>query len=226
VQWEELTEDVQFKNWGTIPGSRELSDKERESIGKSILRQTRLAPIPTPYQAGNDGKTAELQYTLFLDAHHLSPHAPESVIAVSGLENGWARLIYGEIEKGTYHLLWESPLFSSVRLKLGYTDIDADGKKEILIATTSGPRLENKVLSIFDKSGQELTRQPDDCELAYLLQPNEATCPIVAASIELIDGRNGRKNILAKGSTDLGTADVTYQLQKGGYVPEVKRKDQ
>lgn len=224
VQWEELTEEIKFKNWGTIPGSRMLSEKERESIGKSILNQTRLAPIPMPYQAGKDGKTAELQYTFFMDAHHLSPHAPESVIVVSGLENGWARLIYGEMEKGAYHVVWESPLFSSVELKIGYTDVDADGTAEILIATTSGPRLENRVLSIFDKNGHELTRQLDDCEMIHLLQPNEATCPIVGTSIELVNGRNGRKNILSRGSQEQGTADVTYQLQKGTYIPEGNQK--
>jgi len=224
AQWEYLSVDVRFE---TVADSRLLSDAERQIIGRAILGVTRLSPVPTPYLPGKDGETAELQYKIFLSGHHLGKKGPESIIAISGLEDGWARIVYGEIEAGKYHPLWESPLFESVRLKIGYSDVDGDGTEEILISSRSGSRLETMLLTVFDKNGHELTRQADDCEMFYLLQPDEATCPIGGLGVELIDAGNGRKNILARGSAASGTVDVVYELKNGVYrlgAPAMKNK--
>ena len=46
--------------------------------------------------------------------------------------------MYGERRVDGYHPLWDSPLFNSWMLKLGFSDLDGDDILEILLSAAGG----------------------------------------------------------------------------------------
>lgn len=218
--WSYLSEETEAECWGAIPGSRQLDEKQRESVAQQIIQNTRPVPIATPRESGPDGETGEIKYHVYLDAHHLSSRIPESIIAIVGDINGPSRLVYGELRSGRYQILWESALFSGMHLKLGYADVNGDGVEEILLGSTFGWRGEGELLIILDRKGVELTRNNDDCNPPLDYSEEESTCPIKGASISLEDGVGKMKDIVVKGSTESDTQDARYRLKGGIYKPK------
>jgi len=220
AHWDAISLTLKVLNWSGVPGSRTLSDAELSTIARTIERQARTPPVATPYRVGPDGKSVSEEVLLLVDAHPLADRR-ESVVALWGQNFGDRRLVYGELEEGEYRPLWDSPLFKSLGLRLGYDDVDGDGTTEIVLA---GAFARDQVLvAVFDRKGHELTRQADCGIDSPGYDKDSGVCPVIGASVDFDDGKGGSKDLVverwysARGSDrDRG---VRFRLVDGRYVP-------
>lgn len=234
-RWKRLSIVPKAQNWRAMPGSRGLSDEEREAISNVILREARTVPLVTPMAPGRDGETATIEVMLWLDSHRLAPGSAESVVGILGESGGAGRLIYGEMREGKYEILWDSPLFSTGFLGLSYQDMDGDGTEEIVVGADEvmggGP---NKMgqLSVWDRKGREITRQ-EPCEISLLsgYTKEGAACPIQGTWMEIDPREGGKSDILVRGRPgwyeDVDSQKVfRYRLLNGRYVvaPDAHKK--
>lgn len=227
--WKKLLIGTEVKNWDGVPDSRNLSPDEQAAISGVILSEARTTPLVAPSMPGSDGETAAIEVRLWLDAHRLAgATGVEAVIGILGEPNGSGRLIYGELRKGRYECLWDSPLFDAYSLQIGYRDMDGDGIQEILLSSqrvslsTHTPT--RTMLTIFDRQGHELTRQ-EGCvsELRSGYTEEGGACPIEAESIEFDPRPDGKRDILVSGRIgdppEVSSEKVfRYSLVNGRYV--------
>ncbi len=222
-RWKRVRLVPTVTNWDSIPGSRNLTAVEQEEVGSAVFNQARSVPLVVSYDPGPDGESVEVPYDLILDVHRLTPSGNESVIAILGQRNSAGRLVYGELEDGAYKPLWDSPLFSTRGLQIGYEDVDGDGTKEILVTSDYGMRRSMLMLTIFGVAGEELTRQAP-CEFDVPADEVGVVCPITADEINL-EPSDGRKDIIVKGRIEdvagpLPYSTYRYRLVNGRYVAE------
>jgi len=85
IRWHKLNDiDVNVQDYDPAPqGSRPLSASEREEIAGTILRDALTPPLSTPLDANAGEDTANIELSLLLDVHHLSPKV-ESVVGILG----------------------------------------------------------------------------------------------------------------------------------------------
>jgi hypothetical protein len=190
-----MTDVVDFEP--LINGSRKLTNQERTAVAAVILDQARSTPLLPPTKPDPGSETATLHQLLILDAHRLNP-TTESVIAILGQQLGDKRVIYGELRDGKYQILWDSPLLPGGIPGLGYRDVDGDGTEEISLRGSLPGQRSYDTLVIFDKLGNELTKQSQDCEFARGGDTSGTACPIVAYSWTFEESQNGRFEILAR----------------------------
>jgi len=151
--------------------------------------------VATPYRVGPDGKSVSEEVLLLVDAHPLADRR-EGVVALWGQNFGDRRLVYGELEEGEYRPLWDSPLFKSLGLRLGYDDVDGDGTTEIVLA---GAFARDQVLvAVFDRKGHELTRQADCGIDSPGYDKDSGVCPVIGASVDFDDGKGGSKDLVVE----------------------------
>ncbi len=210
--WKELKISTRVETIADKSTSARLNEIEINQYGKQIRLQTRSAPVVTPLVAGPDHVTAEIAYVIALARHRLGPSLPEAIVALAG-GNLSKRLIYGEIHDGLLQIRWESPVLHGGGTKLEYVDVNADGVEEIIVKSTTGSRPISTEISIFDKDGNELTRDADrpTCE-------DDSTCPLGGEIVELVDGENGTKNISIPENSEFGLEGSEYGLKQGKYV--------
>jgi len=192
-----------------IAGSRQLAEKDLAAIAGECLRDARPAPLRLPAREGSAG-AVEVGQLLVLDAHRLS-RSSESVIGLLGEALGEKRLIYGEIHGGRYRALWDAPILQGGILGLSYEDVDGDGSLEMCFTGDLAGQRSYRTLAIFDRSGNELTRQ-ESCALA--MGGYSTTCPIVGSAWRFEAAPGGKRDILVEreGGTD------RYRLAEGRYV--------
>ncbi len=164
ILWKQLQVRQEVEEWGA-PGSRKLSETEREQIAGAIRREARPPVVYTPLGLDFDGNVENtVDLRLRLDVRKLREAGKDSVLAVWG--SGIARLVYGEIECGVYRPLWDSRLFNADFLKMGHLDVDADGVEEIVLEARRGR--DGLEWVIFNTKGMEVSRQePCDSPLLF-----------------------------------------------------------
>jgi len=226
IRWKSLSARITTRNFNAIPGSRPLDEGEALQIRNAILAEARTTPVVLPSLPGEDGETATLKITLWLDAHRLIAEGSESIIAILCEEGGAGRLIYGTLRDGKYEPSWDSPLFHALSLELGYRDMDGDGRDEILVGTQVEGRPSMSSLTVWNIQGRELTRQPN-CLVDgnYAITEANGACPIVAESIEMDPRADGKRDILTYGySPGRPSADESrprlFRLVAGRYIAE------
>jgi hypothetical protein len=136
--WTALDSTVSLSSWEGIPDSIALDNREMIRIGDQARREMR--PTPATPVPNSDPTNAVLRYRLRVNAQRLSKSEIVHVIVVAGADGEIARLGVAERRGATLAFLWDSPLFGNWLLQLGYSDLDGDGRKEIVLATATGMR--------------------------------------------------------------------------------------
>jgi hypothetical protein len=206
-----ITDVVDFEP--LINGSHKLTNQERTAVAAVILEQARTVPLSPPTEPDHNSETATLHQMLILDAHPLNSSV-ESVIAILGQQLGDKRLIYGELRDRKYQILWDSPLLPGGIPGLGYRDVDGDGTEEISLRGSLPGQRSHDTLVIFDKLGNELTRQSQDCEFVRGGDTSGTACPVVAYSWTFEESQNGRFEILARSDDGI----ERYRLVAGRFT--------
>jgi len=218
VKWHKFEVNIQVGNLEEpLPaGSRPLTKDEQNRIAKVILEQA-LTPPLVPAFAEIDGDTATMEVDLLLDAHHLSPDR-ESVVAVFGA-GGNARLVYGDLTRGRYRMLWDTPLLGST-VAVSYEDVDGDGTQEIVAQwTEAGGNVSFSPLAVFDRKGDERTRQEECYPRPLREESAQFTCPIWGADVELEKTSSGKYDILDVPDDQANPQDAErYKLVNGRYI--------
>ncbi len=195
-----------------IDSGREVSELERQTIVAPILRLTRGAPITAPARGNAEG-VAKLDYQIRLYEAPLARGSAPAVIAIVGGLNDVGRLVYGERGLGGYRPLWDSPLFSSWMLRLGFSDLDGDDIPEILLSAAAGINGEFTTLVAFDRQGNEMTRQVECVsEIAPGLIDQGIACPITGTKMELVS--SGRTKDILVWTTD--SSEARRLVLRGG----------
>jgi hypothetical protein len=128
--------EVVAEDWEGIPGSRSLDASERKDVFEAVVREARTVPVVTPLASDTGTDSAKIRVLVRMDAHSLGGGV-ESVVAVVAEEfGGPGRLVYGEKRDGRYVGLWDSPLFRTGYIRMGYRDVDGDGREEIFVNAT------------------------------------------------------------------------------------------
>jgi hypothetical protein len=201
---------------GDLEPSEGMEPAEREEIVKAILRDTRTPPAGVRIDPDDAGGTTVTSIPLLLGAKTLRPGV-KSILAL------WdnVRLAYGEIVDGRYQLKWDSPLLSGRNPGLAFPDIDGDGTPEIAVGSFRG---RDRVLTIFNLRGDELTRQPEaecgtDVSIASHFgdKPQGVACPVFAEYVHVQPAPGGGKQILVE-----PTNGLPYRLvfRDGRFVRE------
>ncbi|HEY2547081.1 MAG TPA: hypothetical protein VGI46_13530 [Candidatus Acidoferrum sp.] len=183
---------------------------------------------------------------LELETRHLSKTDPESVVgllrvtpcaddSLSAINySDVARLVYGQIESGTYRMKWDSPLLYAPSEWISYRDLNGDGTDEIVIWPSKVEEEEKWPgendhgypggAVVFDREGHELTRGAFCSE--YIDFFEDKTCPILADKLALVPGKSGKQlDIIATNWVDAqwrklnGTVHRLH-LDDGHYEPE------
>jgi hypothetical protein len=212
IFWSKLSIVPRAEHVGNREGAHNVADADLQPFAQQFLRAARPAPIYAPIapEAGTD--TATLDYRIGLMQRRMKPDGPETVIALLGVQGDPHRLAYGEIVDGTLHVRWDSPVFSGWLLDIGFSDVNGDGEDEIVIGYAVGANGTGEALTVFDRSGTELTRQTD-CELSLIWNPMGEVCPIVGTDMQLVPSDDGHtKDILVQ-----ATKQRRYRLKNGRY---------
>lgn len=225
LNWKKLVVQWQIMNFPEplIPGSRALSSQELKEVEQEILTEGRMIPVDEPISK-TDVSTIPLQLTV--DCHRLNPKDPESVIATLQQTPVYSsgRLYYGELRDGHFSLLWDSPIILSRLLHQGYMDVDGDGTQEILLNSFVPGNVTFPAVTIFDKRGNELTRQ-DECNINGLelygaeLFGADTICPILGHSFELLHPVNGKRDLAVERLEYQGSGTQIFRLLGGRYAP-------
>jgi hypothetical protein len=111
-----------------------------------------------------------------------------------------ARLVYGELRNGKYVLLSDSPLFNILHGDIQFADVNGNGIKEIVIASTNYGNWEYPMYVVFDKNGRELTRQKK-CNTTIVadgtwnFSEETGTCAIFGTEISFRENEEGRRGL-------------------------------
>ncbi len=216
--WERLRVSTKVTEWGS-EGSRPLSQSERDQIVRAVVEQARPPVVFTPRGRVNNEAVDTIYLSLSLDIRTLGRGRKESVIAVWG--HHLCRLVYGEIDKGVYHPLWDSPLFLAEFAKIGYLDVDADGVEEVVLESRSGR--DGLEWVIFNVKGQEMSRQaPCKSSLVRSASSNIGiTCPISGSRDPGINWKqrsNGNWDLIVRDWDGRRWGPIRYRLVNGRYV--------
>ncbi len=218
VKWHKFEVNVHVGNLAEprLPGSRPLAEDERNRIAKVILEQA-LTPPLVPAFAEVDGDTATMKVDLLLDAHHLSPDI-ESVVAILGA-GGNVRLVYGDITHGGYRMLWDTPLLGP-DVAVSYKDVDGHGAQEIVAQWSElGGSVSFNAIAVFNRKGDELTRQEECYPRPLREESAQFACPIWGAGVELEKASSGKYDILDVPNDQANPRDAErYTLVNGRYI--------
>ena len=194
----------------TPPGSRPLTASEREEISGTILREALTPPLSTPLDADAGEDTANIEVSLLLDAHRLSPKV-ESVVGILG----GSRLVYGELQDGHYRVVWDSPLGGPGIGPPTYKDVDGDGVPEIVLSWVTSTYYTSLV--VFNSEGKELTRQ-EQCK-PDVGDPTQSACAILGVTVDFENTNSGKQDILVVPNTESDSAHPKrYTLVHGRYT--------
>ena len=232
----DLPEDYKY-----VPVQRNLSDEELKRAGEWVLKNVPMPPAPHLAHSPSDPpETATLQLCMVLQGVKMAQDAPEKIIGWIGAKSyigvlpcymdysaGGNRIIVAQMEGGTMHLQWMSPLLNPIHQDLFFRDVNADGVAEIwsFSAFPAGNDT-GGVLSIFDLNGRELTRDADGCGLAYEASFSAGSAPASACPIA---GSQFLHQVEVDGSVSLEVergihgweqeeADHVYKFIGGKYV--------
>jgi hypothetical protein len=157
LKWSSITVHLHVQKWST---DEELPAQANE-IAKQIVQQARMIPLAVSHGLSEAVEDDDVNLAIWQGS--LGPAGEQSVVAcINGrgrTEFSTARLVYGELRDGKYVMLWGSPLFNILQGNIYFTDINADGWKEILIDSSNYGNHEYPMLVIFDHEGREITRQ-------------------------------------------------------------------
>jgi hypothetical protein len=225
--WRRVSIELTAEDWKEISGSRNLDARERAEVLEAVARDARTVPLVAPITTDANADSAKIRVLVRVDAHRLAGGV-ESIVAVIAQEfGGPGRLVYGEKHDGRYVGLWDSPLFRTGYLRMGYQDVDGDGREEILVNATivgASGRDPWQELSIWSAAGQELTRQDWVCAHTFGHGYSAAggACPISAATIEVDPVGKGKADIVVSGWDDGSGQQVQrprrYRLLQEKYV--------
>jgi len=217
VKWHKFAVDIHVGNLKEplSPGSRPLTKDEQNRIAKVILEQA-LTPPLVPAFAEVDGDTATMNVDLLLDAHYLTPDI-ESVVGVLGA-GGDARLVYGDLTRGQYRMLWDTPLLG-VGVWVSYEDVDGDRTQEIVAQWSEvGGNVSFIAMAVFNRKGDEVTRQEECFPRPLREESAQFACPIWGADVELEKTSSGKYDILDIPNDQLNLQDAErYTLVNGHY---------
>jgi len=219
IAWKRLLLIPEVQNWEGLPGVRTLAPTELEQIGRRVFRETRSAPVFSHDEPDANG-TLKVEYLLSAIAVRLRAGGSESIVGVLGRPGTTGRLVFGELRRGEYQVLWDSPLFNALRLQLGFEDVDGDATKEIVIQSAYGLNGDASMLAIFDVKGRELTRQLY-CEFDPLwgYDATGLTCSIVGYAHTLTDPVEGHRDVLVRERDADGGVNVhRYAIRNRRYV--------
>lgn len=210
--WTRIGVALPTKAWEKIPDAVELSPSILERIG--ILARRQMRPIPVTPIASADGTSGIVTYETRVSAQRLSASETTHVVVITKADE-YARLGFALLERDTVRLLWDSPLFGSWMLRLGYSDLDGDERKEILIGTATGMRA-TTIFHAFTADGVELTRQAP-CPDEVGGNVTGTACGIAGETVEIATGANKSKDLIA---TPREGERVRYVLSDGRYRPQ------
>jgi hypothetical protein len=184
VTWRTLSIEPKFETYTVLEGAAPVAADRVASFGAHFLEAARPAPVDAPGKAVAGTEMASVSYRVALMQRRMRPDGPEAVLALLGVQDGPVRLAYGEIVDGALHVRWDSPVFSSRLLQMGFQDVTGDGEDEIVAAYAEGANATSLALFIFDRTGRELTRQ-EDCYFVFDWEPAGHVCPIRLIDFEL-----------------------------------------
>lgn len=173
-----------------------------KQLQRDILKKARFFPTEA---MGSSLSTGTARFLLLFDVYRRAIAGKNSVIVLvhmgeeqtnTDTTDPSGRVIFGELQGSRVTLLWQSPIVQTDG-QLEFEDIDGDGNPEILLWSLWIQNMTDRfqTLTIFDKSGRELTREEQnssheaDCEFeggATIL--GGTTCPIVGTEIRIIKG--------------------------------------
>ena len=171
---------------------------------------------------------ATIRYAIVVDVVPLGGKpATESVVAVLGVENELRRIAFGRLTNGRFECQWDSPIIGGRDLEVGYSDLDGDGWKEIIVSSEEGMKLPWRSFVAFSHTGQELTRESVcDSGATRGYSDGAAACPLMGRSFEIRAVKGSRaKEIISTGSVEDDEArfEHTYRFVKGRYVEQPPR---
>jgi len=140
-----------------------------------------MVPLTPPTSIIGGEPKDEVRVSLHLGFYKvkLTPELPDSLIVlIFGDYGGAGRLVYGETQGAQYRILWDSPLLNSTG-RLDFEDVIGNGQKQIVwrSATCGAKDCAPQQLVVFDKDGNEISRQ-SDCPPAKAFDETDGVCPI------------------------------------------------
>jgi TolA-binding protein len=226
---------IKIKTYVEQEEGSNISKAEADSLVPEILSSARMIFLQPPSSllpydpAKDDAMEVGVRFRFYKSA--LGSGAPESVITVI---DQWpyqsvGRLVYGEMRKGAYEMLWDSALLNS-RGSVGFQDVNGDGWNEIVwrSATCGAQNCIPQQIVIFDRNGREITRQ-QDCNTASVgFDESDGVCAIEGQGIQLAvvsaqppaspnEEQRAPKDILVANWYANGK-DAIFSLQNGMYV--------
>jgi hypothetical protein len=197
--------DASVKLWTGPTPSEQLDESAIQAIANAIRTEGR--PVPVPWQRRKDKKVFFVDERLLINSRELRPN----VRSIIGLMPSGGRIFYGELHGRQFELAWDSPLFDSDS-GLTYKDLNGDGISEILLSCAIPPYYHG--LTIFDISGNLLTKQTDGCDHLSVLADS---CAIVGYDFQFVPGVGKSLDILTSGDPHHEAKAQRYRLVAGAY---------
>lgn len=205
--------------------SGHISDAELKQWTEKILQDCRLIPISPPVDPELKGQVV-LTINLKYYRVPLVKDGPDTVLTfIDQLSDGfYGRLVYSEVKNDQLRIRGDSPLFDSYGLPV-FSDVNADGWKEILFESSTGGNQQYPRLVIFDHDGNEITRQ-SKCETfgETFDEHGDGTCPIGGALIDFFPDppQEGVATQILVKDWEGDHLDHVFRLKDGVYVPDEK----
>ena len=222
IEWTRFEIRSVLGNLGQMAVTTRLQEAEWRDMSRLDIARARLVPITISFQTQTDGKTGIGQ--LVLDASLVEfDKTREFVVGVFSEPFGPGRLFLGRREGSSFSLAWDSPLFNTRRLGVGFQDVDGDGVPEIVLRSSCcGLRPTGSALTIFTVDGDELTRQTE-CELDDQIRVDDesaAACPIVGEGLSFEAGPDSTRAIAGYPlGPDSKTRPFRYVLKDRRFRP-------
>jgi hypothetical protein len=217
VSWRSLQVQIEVEPSPDSP--QQMPGEVLKALKSALPAEARLIPV-LDNDSSPEGPTAvvSLRYRLYT-----FKKSPERSVFVAILRQGefdpYGRIIYGEVLGHQINVQWDSPIVEVNSANVSFQDVNGDGEDEIIIQSRAGVGAHGggwDVLTIFDRLGREITRQPDckwmrnDAELALA-----QACPIAGSSVQL--KVNDHSAVIDAQRTP-SQGDAVYVLRQGVFV--------
>ena len=198
VKWTRFEIRAVLGNLAQTAITTRLRDADLHKILGLIRAGARMVPDTVSFLTEADGKTGVGEIVLDASIVRVAS-GRELLVGVFRGPNGPGRLFVGARAQAGENasIDWDSRLFDTSELGIGFEDVDADGVLDILVRSACcSLRPSGEALTIFTTAGEELTRQ-DECELNGMRVGMEsAACPIVGDHLKLEKGPGSTQAIV------------------------------